>query len=247
MLIKKSINKNDIIIDVIVLTHNDETILKSSMNLLIKYSDEYNILYFDNGSTDGTKNILLDAYEQNNNVSVVFNDSNLGIVSGRNFAYKQLLKIKKDVKNILFLDSDQYVSAGWVDGYIKMLKEGYDVIGAYAWRMDEKTFFPKEQLRFYQRGEFFNYVGCGGMLIKKEIIDKIGLFDERYNPAYFEDPHFCFLAYQNNYKIGWNADSGIEHRSIKSTSEAKRRRSNFQKSWSEFRLKWAGKKPPVIY
>ena len=90
-------------------------------------------------------------------------------------------------------------------------------------------------------------------LIKRKIISEIGLFDERYNPAYYEDPDIIFRSafYSENnendkIRIGWNADSGIEHRPDKKPSEVAQRRYNFQKSWSEFRLKWAGKKPPIL-
>jgi len=40
--------------------------------------------------------------------------------------------------------------------------------------------------------ETFTYIGCGGTLIKRSVYDKIGLFDEQFSPAYFEDPDFCY-------------------------------------------------------
>jgi GT2 family glycosyltransferase len=51
----------------------------------------------------------------------------------------------------------------------------------------------------------------GGMMIKKEVVEEIGLFDPQFNPKYFEDPDFCFRAIRKGYKIGWCVDYVIEH------------------------------------
>ena len=59
--------------------------------------------------------------------------------------------------------------------------------------------------------DYFTYVGCGGMLMKRRVPEKIGIFDTRFNPAYFEDPDFSFRAHQAGFKIGWNIAAKLVH------------------------------------
>jgi GT2 family glycosyltransferase len=84
----------------------------------------------------------------------------------------------------------------------------YDVVGVEAWQM-KQNFQPTRRIK--SESEFFSYVGCGGMMIKKEVVEDISLFDTQFNPKYFEDPDFCFRAIQNGYKVGWCVDKVIEH------------------------------------
>jgi GT2 family glycosyltransferase len=77
----------------------------------------------------------------------------------------------------------------------------YDLVGADAWLMDS-SFMPRHNCK--KKGDPYTYVGCGGMMVKKEVVDRLGLFDEQFNPAYFEDPDFNFRAREAGFKIGWN-------------------------------------------
>ena len=97
-------------------------------------------------------------------------------------------------------------------------------------------------------GETFSYVGGGGMMIRSEVVEKIGLFDDRFNPLYFEDPDFCFKSHYAGYKIGWNAKSRIEHHPHVTTKSMDKKivENAFLNGIAKFREKWRGKKPPVL-
>ena len=48
------------------------------------------------------------------------------------------------------------------------------------------------------------------MMIKKELVDIIGLFDKNFF-LYFEDTDFCYRAITNNYKVVYNPGTQITH------------------------------------
>lgn len=55
------------------------------------------------------------------------------------------------------------------------------------------------------------------MLIKREVLEKIGLFDERYF-LYFEDADYCLRAQKAGYKLKIVPEELIHHKQSSSTS-----------------------------
>ena len=97
--------------------------------------------------------------------------------------------------------------------------------------------------------DYFTYVGCGGMLMKRKIPEKIGVFDPIFNPAYFEDPDFCFKSHYAGFKIGWNIAAKIVHLPHQTLGKVnqKDKINQFTSSLKKFRNKWKGAKLPIMY
>jgi GT2 family glycosyltransferase len=136
------------------------------------------------------------------------------------------------------------VQENWLQNHLEMMeKYKLDLIGVESWKMSENPrFYPFKKCKNYN--EEFNYVGAGGAMIKNEIIKNIGLFDEQFFPAFFEDPDLIFRAYNAGYKIGWNYNNIVEHLPHKLlTSE---NRQYFMNSWKKFQKKWKDYKMPVF-
>ena len=78
------------------------------------------------------------------------------------------------------------------------------------------------------------------MMMKKEIPATIGLFDNQFNPCYFEDPDFCFRAFDAGYRIGWNPQAKIVHlaHSTLGTLGQKKKMERFMVSYKKFKEKW---------
>jgi GT2 family glycosyltransferase len=145
----------------------------------------------------------------------------------------------------MFLDNDQFVAKGWLEQYLSILNNGYDVVGIEAWQLTN-ALLPLKKIG--KTDTYFSYVGCGGMLVKKEVIDKVGLFDERFNPAYFEDPDFNFRIYDAKFKIGFDSAAKIVHMSHQTLGKLNPvvKRQQFIKSYMEFKKKWGNRKPLSI-
>jgi GT2 family glycosyltransferase len=229
-------------VDIIVLSNNGLETTKDFLNLLYKNTNEkdFRLIWIDNGSTDGTVDFLKTFFENRNNVVAISSEDNLGVVDGRNlgYYYSTCTSIKKS-DFLLYLDNDQFVSDGWLEQHFSVLNMGYDIVGVEAWRMN-KIFVPTEKIESINKD--FNYVGCGGMLIKREVTKKIGMFDTRFNPSYFEDPDFVMRAYDAGFKIGWNYKSKIIHMPHQTLGKLPQdeKMKRFNNSWKEFRKKWDG-------
>ena len=233
--------------DIIVLVHNRLEITKGFVDHLFKATENFNLLFIDNHSTDGTPKYLKEG-ESTGKWRVLTMNTNEGIVVPRNVGAKLT---KSDF--FLNIDNDQYPRPGWLQKLHDLIDKGYDIAGCEAWKlqapgsggnlvMDGQNYpmdyFPGRHCS--RKGEEYTYIGCGGMLIKRSVYNDIGLFDEQFSPAYFEDPDFCFRVIKAGYKLGWCADCPITHlghQTIRSQSLFAKNK-QFHKSWGRFKEKW---------
>ena len=221
-------------IDIIVLTYNGLKNTLKCIDSIYKHTSDFRLIIVDNNSTDGTVEYLKSL--DKDNLTLHFSPKNLGCVNGRNFAYT----LSKDSKYICFLDNDQLALSGWVESYMLYIDKGYDIIGFEGWFMNNDI-YPIKKVKC---GELYNYVGCGGMMVKRSVIEDIGLFDPDFNPMYAEDPDFCWRAYKEGYKICWNEKQRIYHQPHKLLNAE--RRVYFNRSLNILRKKWKSKKIPLL-
>jgi GT2 family glycosyltransferase len=225
-------------ISILVLTFNEIDKTKEFLNELYKNTkSSFNIVIVDNGSSDGTADFLKKI--EYDNIIIHYNKENRGIIEGRNQAYRILKNNFHMIDKIIFLDNDQFVKKDWDNYYLNLFSSGYDFVGIEAWKM-KPNFYPYYRIKSLE--DDFNYIGCGGMMIKNEIIENIGLFDVQFSPFYFEDPDLCFRAYQKGYKIGWCQEKIIEHQKHNLTLLGNRKKvffrnlNRFYKKWRDFPL-----------
>ena len=237
-------------LDLVVLSHNGLEVTKHFLDLLYQNTkmDDWHLIMIDNGSTDGTPDYLKKEANLHKNMSLFLVDQNTGVIGGRNLGYEIVAKtLPRDLKKyIMFLDNDQYVQPGWLSDHIDFLNRGYDMVGVEAWQLNGR-FIPVRHISHIK--EHFSYVGCGGMIIKREVTDKIGMFDERFNPSYFEDPDYNFQAYKEGFKIGWNYKAKIIHMPHQTLGKLgqKEKHQRFVSSLMKMRDKWKGFTPPRLY
>ena len=250
-------NKEDFILDLIMLScdglHATRDFLRHLQNntdpdLL----DKIRVIWIDNGSCDGTPRYLENKFEEFGlNAILVVSSSNLGVIGGRNLGLKIVKEIMSQSDYIMFLDNDQYVQDGWLEHHLAVLEEGdYDMVGVEAWKCNHR-FLPTVKLDNQIKrgvGNAFNYVGCGGTLMKKEVFHRVGYFDDIFNPCYFEDPDFNMRAYNEGFKIGWNIKAKVVHMPHQTlgTLPKDKKTKKFINSMKKFQRKWNNKKMPVL-
>lgn len=200
------------------LTHN---CLKSI--LLNTRDSDYEIIFVDNGSTDGARDYLknLDYKE----IKKIFLDQNIGFVGACNSGARLA-----SGKYLLFLNNDTEVQKDWLKALVDFAETTPDC-GAVG----SKLIYPDGRLQEaggiifsdgngwnYGRGmdpedPKFNYVRevdyCSGaaLMVKKELWDTIGGFDERYAPAYYEDTDLCFEISKHGFKVYYQPKSVVIH------------------------------------
>ena len=175
---------------IIVLSYNGLDITKKFLKDLYANTENFLLIIIDNGSTDGSADYLGSFAAKRDNVVFEASDTNLGVINGRNHGFQMYLGLEDKPEYVCFLDNDQFVQKGWLEHHHAVLEQsGCDIVGVEAWLLD-KNLKPVEQCKRF--GGPWSYIGCGGMLMKAAIPEKIGLFDQQFNPCYFEDPDFCY-------------------------------------------------------
>ena len=161
-------------------------------------------------------------------IKLIENKENLGFAR----AVNQGIKLAKG-ENILLLNSDTMVQKGSLVDLLNFEKEKYPtVIGARllnpdgsiqsscfnlptVWRAVKEYWLGQKGTfaKFFPKGEKpveVEAVVGGAMLIPRKIIEKVGLFDERYF-MYFEDLDYCRRVRKAGFKIYYLPKSEIIH------------------------------------
>lgn len=187
-------------VDIICLVHNSLPVTRGFVKSLFANTSNFRLIFVDNGSTDDTPEFLKEGEDQGR-WKVISPGENLGVIGGRNLGVQHV-----EADFFMNIDNDQYPGPRWLEGLFALINKGYDVAGPEAWELtppkasgalvmngqvvSDRSYFPYKHCE--HPGDTFTYIGCGGSLIKTSVYKKIGLFDERFNPAYFEDPDFCY-------------------------------------------------------
>lgn len=138
-----------------------------------------NIYVIDDGSTDNPKTIC-SKYK----VSYLRSDSNIGPAAARNLGIKN-----SNSEFIAFLDADDLMLPGRISFSLKKicLTEGVMVCGNYKFLINRERvthqFYKNPVDITYEKMLENNYVACGSVLLRRDVLNDIGLFNEDYNLA----------------------------------------------------------------
>ncbi len=178
----------------------------------------YEIIVVDNGSQDGSVEYL----KQQEDVHGIFNAENQGFPRGCN----QGMQIAKG-DEILLLNSDTVVTAHWL-GQLRAGLYSAEDVGAVGCvtnycsngQQIEVPYHSVEEMQAFAAGynhtdpsqweERTTLVGyC--LLFRREVYQKIGGLDERFNPGNFEDDDYCVRIWQAGYRCLLLKDTFIHH------------------------------------
>ena len=201
------------LISIVIPTYNNAEYLADTINSVLKQTySNIEIIVVDDGSTDRSPDVLRTFGEK---ISVIKSE-NLGAAHARN------LGIKASYGEILaFLDSDDLWEPSKIEKQVlKMAAEGLDLVYCSGKEFGNlQKNLTRHQARF--SGDCYKYfvsnpttaiivLGCSSALIKKEVLDKSGLFDEKFRgPA--EDWDF-FRRICRNAKVGFISEELVKYR-----------------------------------
>jgi len=206
---------------IVVLTWNGLRYTKDCLESVRKHTyPDYELIVVDNGSTDGTVEWL-----EKRDLKLIRNETNRGYAAGVNQGVKTAAG-----RNILLLNSDTVVTAGWLDRMLDVLyiEPNVGMVGPTSGPPEVRPqgiFFPPPY-QDVQGLETFAWLwgaafsGClvgaiqlSGMclLIKREVFDKIGMMDECFKIGGCEDTDFCNRAVKAGYRLLVRADTFIHH------------------------------------
>jgi GT2 family glycosyltransferase len=220
---------------VVVLNFNGGKDIIECLNSLM--GEKAEIVVVDNGSTDGSLEKLKVQSEKLKIAKIIENKKNLGFARGCNVGIKYALK--NGAEAVLLLNQDTVVEKGFlkpllenpadiVAPVIKFKRKGewvYDFGGRVNWWVGRTTHLEFSHLggvmasppaggsacHHPRWGSGIDYVSGCAMLIKRPVLEKIGLLDERYF-LYEEDVDFCLKARKAGFKVVVEPKSIVIHK-----------------------------------
>ena len=234
---------------IIIITYNNLDYNRICLESIRKYtpSDTYEVIIVDNNSSDGTREWL----KEQTDIKLILNGENLGFPKGCNLG----IDISKKDNDILVLNNDTKVTPRWLDN-LKICLYSDEKIGAAASITNNCSnyqainvpytdienmidFADKNNISNSEKWEEKSRLVAFCMLIKREVINKIGTFDERFTPGNFEDDDLCMRIIEAGYKLMLCNDSFIHHFGSTSFKENYTKFSNILKTNAhKFEAKW---------
>ncbi|MEE8402961.1 MAG: glycosyltransferase family 2 protein, partial [Candidatus Hydrothermarchaeaceae archaeon] len=180
----------------------------------------YEVVVVDDASKDRTPELLKSA----ENVRVVVNEENLGFVESCNAGVKAA-----NGRYVFFLNNDAFVTENWLEPLMEAMER--DKVGAVG----SKLVYPDGKMQEagsiiwkdassqnYGRGDDpekpeYNFVRevdyCSGaaLLVRRDLFEKIGGFDARFSPGYYEETDLCFSLRKMGYRVLYQPRSVVIH------------------------------------
>lgn len=237
-------------ISFIILNYNNRDVIFQCIDTIQRFNDKYQgeIIVVDNQSTDGSYELL----KKQEGIKLYQNTKN-GCSSGRNLGIRHASK-----KYVMFLDSDQWVLyPNWLDSYFSVMKDD-EKIGAIGWAagwFNPEGYSGHDVDHFPYRymppsGLYRTDIGClgtGGMMIRKEILEQIGGFDEAYDPTCYEDTDLSLSVRDAGYLIVYCPYLGVGHFAHQSTKiGSDTYEKMIQEKGNYFVSKWKKKNPELL-
>ena len=229
-------------VDILLATYNGEEYLREQIDSILNQTHtEFRLLISDDGSTDGTREILKEYKEKDGRIDVFFQENNLGVV--KNFEF---LLEKVEAKYYMFSDQDDIWKETKIEKSLNKIEEGFDLVYSDLEVVDENlnvTYSSYWKLKgIYNKIKKYNnfeslylnnfITGCT-MISKKELINS---FMPLPNTSKFVlHDYWISLIISQNGKIAYIEEPLIKYRQHKNNKVGSKKKSDELKSIDEIR------------
>lgn len=222
-------NTNNLVVIIILNFNRQKDVLeclKSVSNL--DYSP-FETIVVDNGSTDRS---VFEIKNQYPSIHIIESKINLGVAGGRNLGIRYANE-KLNYKFLLFLDDDVVIDKSALSEMVSSFDTNENIgivtpkcyltnipgVIGYAGGMSVNLFTGKitnigngtKDEGQFDKSKFIS--SCGGLcLISNELIIKVGIFDEKFNPYGWEDVDLSLRARAKGFKIFYNHKAIVYHK-----------------------------------
>jgi GT2 family glycosyltransferase len=188
------------------------------------HNPECKIVVVDNASTDGSTEMLQTNFPT---VELIKNVENTGFSRANNQGIRHALA--NNAEYILLLNNDvEITDQKWLENLIYVLKSDskIGIVGC-------KLLYPNGKIQHaggiinltgghnrgeceedsgrYDKIEYLKFVTGAVLLIRSEVVRKIGLLDEGFTPLYYEDVDWCVRAGLYGYKVAYSPIPTLIH------------------------------------
>jgi glycosyltransferase involved in cell wall biosynthesis len=200
---------------IITVTHNGLAFTVKCINSILQYTQDYELIVVDNGSTDGTVGYLNALMEKHDNVKCIFNKENGTYAKANNQGYAI-----SSGDHVCFLNNDTVVNNNWIDrlsahlygvplkniGIVGPITNSSNGKQAYGHVSDPEKWYLENRGRWSHTGRLYGW--C--LLMRRALLEEIGTFDERFDNSH-EDNDLCIRAQLAGYQLVIAYDTWIHH------------------------------------
>jgi len=205
---------------IIVLGYNGERYLDEAFDSLINQNfpkEDYEIIYVDNCSTDNSVDIAKKYSKKFKNFKIIVNNNNLGFSAGNNVG----IRVSKGEYVALF-NHDAVADKNWLKELVDIMEKDKKIgaIGGkiYYYNSNDLYFGGGKVLyggfcwnwSLNDRDGECDYVSGCAMLIRRKVLDEVGLLDEDYF-MYYEETDLCTRIRRAGYKIWYTPKAIVWH------------------------------------
>ncbi|NMO95230.1 glycosyltransferase family 2 protein [Paenibacillus lemnae] len=203
---------------IIIPTYNALGLLRTCVEHIRAYTEvPYEIIVVDNGSNDGTPE-----YCVQEGLLLISLPENLGFPSACNRGMKAAAG-----DCLLLLNNDVFVSPRWLSLMRTALYSRSDIgitgpVTNYASGIQQICVGYKDLAGYLMEAELHNHTNPDrwqevkrivGLcyLIRREVMDAVGLMDERFSPGHYEDDDYCYRARKAGFRLLVAGDVLVHH------------------------------------
>ena len=229
-------------VDILLATYNGEKYIREQIDSILNQTyKEFRLLISDDGSTDGTRDILNEYKAKDDRIEIFMQEENLGVV--KNFEF--LLK-KVEAKYYMFSDQDDIWKDEKIEKSLNKIEEGFDLVYSDLEVVDENlnvTYNSYWKLKgIYNKIKKYNnfeslylnnfVTGCTIISRKDLIKDVLPLPN---TSKYVLHDYWISLIISQNGKISYVEEPLIKYRQHKNNKVGSKKKSDELKSIDEIR------------
>lgn len=230
--------------DIVIPAWNQRLVTQDCVDSILKHTGgDFRIIIIDNGSDDETRSYLQAlARSEPARTKVVRNEENLGFIRATN----QGIALS-DAPFVCLLNNDTLVTEGWLEEMLKVLEAepGIGIVNPSSNNLGQRPsdgepieLFARRLVK--ERGAYVELGSAVGfcMFMRRQLIDRIGGFDEAYGMGNFEDTDFSRRAVRAGYRCVRACGAYVYHRESSSFSKVKSFDADFEKNRRLYESRW---------
>lgn len=225
--------------DIIIPIWNQLSFTRDCLEHILKNTNySYRLILIDNASENDTAEYLRRfAVDNSDKVELVRNDENLGYIK----AINQGLKISK-APYVCMMNNDTIPAVGWLERMVEFAESNPDVglINPQCGGHDNTPVNDYARSLERCKGEYMEMNQCQGfcMLVKRELVNKIGVLDEAFGIGGYDDTDYSMRAHKAGYRSVSIRDSYVFHRIHASFDKAGNREEWVKRNQKIYYEKW---------
>ncbi|GAA4543250.1 glycosyltransferase [Amycolatopsis samaneae] len=211
------------IVSVVIPTYGNWAYTRACLDSIQRHLPKmpFEVIVVDDASPDDAA----DRVAQCPGVRLVRTPKNLGFVGACNHGAEHARG-----EFVMFLNNDTEVRPGWLDELVDVVETRPDVglvgsklvypdgrlqeCGGIIWADGTGWNYGRtepEHLPWFQALRDVDYCSGAALLVRRELFERIGGFDQRYSPAYYEDTDLAFAVREAGYRTMVQPASVVVH------------------------------------